>query len=92
MQADIVFTEGTARTGAAEGPVLDALAVTGGRIGGGWPLRAFRMEQRSRTSPAGEYDTDLNGYGRSPAPIGSPVNTQLAFARGMKEEQRIRVD
>src|SRR3954463_16157329 len=32
MQADIVFTGGTVRTGAAEGPVCDALAVTGGRI------------------------------------------------------------
>ncbi|GGL08285.1 amidohydrolase [Streptomyces flaveus] len=32
MQADIVFTGGTVRTGVAEGPVLDALAVTGGRI------------------------------------------------------------
>ncbi|WP_328772752.1 amidohydrolase [Streptomyces sp. NBC_00286] len=32
MQADIVFTEGTVRTGDAESPVVDALAVTGGRI------------------------------------------------------------
>ncbi|MGW2722706.1 amidohydrolase [Streptomyces sp. NPDC001492] len=32
MQADIVFTGGTVRTGAAEAPVLDSLAVTGGRI------------------------------------------------------------
>ena len=32
MHADIVFTGGTVRTGAAESPVLDALAVTGGRI------------------------------------------------------------
>ncbi|NGO46177.1 amidohydrolase [Streptomyces ureilyticus] len=32
MQADIVFTGGTVRTGAAESPVLEALAVTGGRI------------------------------------------------------------
>ncbi|MFF7988051.1 hypothetical protein ACFZDK_55220 [Streptomyces sp. NPDC007901] len=35
-------------------------------------------------SPAGEYDMGLNGYGRSPALIGGPVNTQLAFARDMK--------
>ncbi|WP_055526371.1 amidohydrolase [Streptomyces graminilatus] len=32
MQADIVFTGGTVRTGAAECPVTDALAVTDGRI------------------------------------------------------------
>jgi predicted amidohydrolase YtcJ len=32
MQADIVFTGGIVRTGAAESPVHDALAVTGGRI------------------------------------------------------------
>lgn len=32
MQADIVFTGGTIRTGAAECPVLSALAVTDGRI------------------------------------------------------------
>src|SRR5439155_18946425 len=32
MQADIVFTGGTVRTGAVEAPVLDSLAVTGGRI------------------------------------------------------------
>lgn len=32
MQADIVFTGGIVRTGAAEGPVLDALAVTDGKI------------------------------------------------------------
>jgi len=35
-------------------------------------------------SPAGEYDTGLNSYGRSPALISNPVNTQLAFARDMK--------
>ncbi|MEV7982931.1 ATP-binding cassette domain-containing protein [Streptomyces sp. NPDC086519] len=35
-------------------------------------------------SPAGEYDTGLNSYGRSPALISSPVNTQPAFARDMK--------
>ncbi|MGI5199336.1 amidohydrolase [Streptomyces sp. CA-288835] len=32
MQADIVFTEGTVRTGDAQSLVVDALAVTGGRI------------------------------------------------------------
>ncbi|MFM9591792.1 amidohydrolase [Streptomyces scabiei] len=32
MHADIVFTGGTVRTGAADTPVHDALAVTGGRI------------------------------------------------------------
>ncbi|MDX3696378.1 hypothetical protein PV726_39970 [Streptomyces europaeiscabiei] len=32
MRADIVFTGGTVSTGAAERPVVDALAVTGGRI------------------------------------------------------------
>ncbi|MDX2526144.1 amidohydrolase family protein [Streptomyces europaeiscabiei] len=45
MRADIVFTGGTVSTGAAERPVVDALAVTGGRISALGPERGARQYQ-----------------------------------------------
>ncbi|MFF6802066.1 amidohydrolase family protein [Streptomyces sp. NPDC012616] len=60
MQADIVFIRGTVRTGGADGPVLDALAVTDGRISA---LGARALDARG----SGTVVVDLRGGALLPA-------------------------